>query len=142
MSATVSDFFQKVAVLARNGWPTCSGLGGRHGSELMAVLPRIMHSRFLLCPFLSGRICLSFYTWDKIRYDICTSTLYALNYSLLLPSQITFLCYVRDLNNHYSSWTGDLWFNLWPTTRIAGGLLFRSLRSLNRLKPINKTPRS
>lgn len=42
MSATVSDFFQKVAVLARNGWSTCSGLGGRHGSELMAVLLRIM----------------------------------------------------------------------------------------------------
>jgi diguanylate cyclase (GGDEF)-like protein len=42
MSATVSDFFQKVAAMARNGWPTCSGLGGRHGSELMAVLLRIM----------------------------------------------------------------------------------------------------
>ncbi|MBA3073127.1 MAG: DUF4129 domain-containing protein [Anaerolineae bacterium] len=43
MSATVSDLFQKVAAMARNWWPTCSGLGGRHGSESMAVLLRIMH---------------------------------------------------------------------------------------------------
>lgn len=43
MSATVSDFFQKVAVMARNWWPTCSGLGGRHGSDWVAALLRIMH---------------------------------------------------------------------------------------------------
>ena len=43
MSATDSDSSEKVAALARNGWPSCSGFGGRHGSELMAVLLRIMH---------------------------------------------------------------------------------------------------
>jgi len=42
MSATVSDFFQKVAVLAWNWWLTCSGLGGRHGSESLADMLRIM----------------------------------------------------------------------------------------------------
>ena len=43
-TATVSDFFRKVAAIARNWWQTCSGLGGRHGSELMAVLLRIMQT--------------------------------------------------------------------------------------------------
>lgn len=42
MSATVSDFLHKVAAIVRNRWPTCSGLGGRHGSELLADLLRIM----------------------------------------------------------------------------------------------------
>jgi hypothetical protein len=43
MSAIDSDFLQKVAAIVRNGWPTYFGLGGRHGSESLADMRRIMH---------------------------------------------------------------------------------------------------
>ena len=54
MSATDSDSSEKVAALARNGWPSCSGFGGRHGSELMAVLLRIMH--FIEAFSIAGKV--------------------------------------------------------------------------------------
>jgi hypothetical protein len=61
MSATVSDLFQKVAAIARNWWPTCSGLGGRHASELLAVLLRIMQQYFSLALIIG--------LWDKSHYS-------------------------------------------------------------------------
>jgi hypothetical protein len=44
MATTDSGTREKVDAMRRNGWSACSGTSGRHPSESMVGMARIMHS--------------------------------------------------------------------------------------------------
>ena len=45
MAATDSDWGSKSGDIVRNRWPTCFGFPGRHRSESLADMPRIMQDQ-------------------------------------------------------------------------------------------------